>query len=396
MKYLKSKIVIIVFLSIFIVSFNTPTILINIDNSLVRDLDSSGSWNLSPLIIDDVGLGDYTWAQAVLQPWCSGAGTFNDPYVIENVTIDGGYSTDCIVIRNSSKYFIIRNSVFINSGRLDLLPYMGGISLDAVDNAMLINNTCRDTEGMGINVYRSHGATIKDNFLENCSRGINTYLGGSHKIINNSVTLSNTGCISFNVASNNEVKENTLKDGHSGIGFSNGCSNNTVKANNIQIFSRTGIYLGYGSNNNISENLIFQAKDGIYLYGDTHHNVISSNNISYSTDDGIVLDGDTAVNNNILRSNNISNNLGSGIRLLENCDSNRIEGNQITQNNQFGIKIEDSIMADCSQNMIENNYFKANGKHVLDLGSSNYWNSSEIGNYWDNYNLFRSNFPREL
>ena len=58
MKYLKFKIIIIVFLSIFIISFNTPMFLNDNDNTLIRDLNSSGSWNLSPLIIDDSGSGE--------------------------------------------------------------------------------------------------------------------------------------------------------------------------------------------------------------------------------------------------------------------------------------------------------------------------------------------------
>ena len=383
MKYLKSKTISIVFLSVLIIIFNTPVMVNDCDESLIQDLNTSGSWNLSPFVIDDTGSGDYTWSQAVLQPWCSGSGTFNDPYIIENITIDGGDITDCIVIRNSSKNFIIRNSTFFNSEFGGAPPYIGCITLIYVDNATLINNTLRDSDGIGINLYRSHGATIKDNFFENCDRGIHSLEGGSHKIINNSITLTNSIDITISAGSNNEIKENTLKDGRSGIFLTSFSSNNTIHANKIQNYVKGGAGVSSGSYNNIiSENLITQIENGIHLYT-CHDNIISSNNISYSTDNGIYLDGINMANdNNLITGNTISNSSGSGIRLIKNCDFNRIEGNNIIDNLQYGIIIERS---DCRLNEINNNYFITNGIHALDLGSSTYWNSSEIGNYWDNY-----------
>lgn len=382
MKYSKFKIISVVFLSVFIILFNTPVMIDSSDISSIRGLKTSGFWNLSPFIIDDTGAGDYMWSQAVLQPWCSGSGTINDPYVIENITVDGGGTIDCIIVRNSTKHFILRNSTFTNSGWVGSPPYMGGITLIYVDNATLINNTCRDNAGHGINIYRSNGVTIRDNFLENNIFGIRISEGDSHKIINNSLTLNRAVGISIYNGKNNEIKENTLKNGRAGISLYYYSSNNTITANNIQIYSMSGIGASYYSNyNNISENLIIQAQDGIFLKHNNYYNIISSNNISYSTDNGIRLDGDES-NNNLVTVNDISNSSGNGILIDRNCDFNSFESNTIINNTQFGIRIDDS---DCGQNMIQNNYFLTNGKHALDLGSSTYWNSSKIGNYWDNY-----------
>jgi len=91
-----------------------------IDSYTLTNLDilrTSGYWNLPPFVIDDsaTGVGAQNWTWAETQPWCSGSGTFEDPYIIENVTIDGGWG-NCITIKYSDKYFRIENCTVINSG----------------------------------------------------------------------------------------------------------------------------------------------------------------------------------------------------------------------------------------------------------------------------------------
>ncbi|NHJ25786.1 MAG: hypothetical protein EAX89_14485, partial [Candidatus Lokiarchaeota archaeon] len=45
--------------------------------------------------------GNYTW--------CTGSGTYPDPYIIQDLVIDGGGSGSCIWIENSTVYFRIEN-----------------------------------------------------------------------------------------------------------------------------------------------------------------------------------------------------------------------------------------------------------------------------------------------
>ena len=84
----------------------------------VEILGTSGHWNLAPFVIDDsaTGVGAHNWTWAETQPWCSGSGTLENPYLIENVTIDGENSGNCITIKNSAKYFRIENCTVFNSG----------------------------------------------------------------------------------------------------------------------------------------------------------------------------------------------------------------------------------------------------------------------------------------
>jgi len=58
----------------------------------------------TPIFIDDslTGPGAHNWTWAESQSWCSGSGTWKDPYVIEKLEISGLGVDDGIGIINSS------------------------------------------------------------------------------------------------------------------------------------------------------------------------------------------------------------------------------------------------------------------------------------------------------
>ncbi len=87
-------------------------------NQNFTQLKTSGFWELSPFVIDDrqSGFGNYTWEEAALEPWCNGSGTWDDPYIIMNISINAGGIDKGLHITESNKYFIIRNSIFNNTG----------------------------------------------------------------------------------------------------------------------------------------------------------------------------------------------------------------------------------------------------------------------------------------
>jgi parallel beta-helix repeat protein len=247
-------------------------------------LRTSGHWNLSPFVIDDLatGVGAHNWTWAETQPWCSGSGTFEEPYLIENVTIDGENSGNCIKIKNSDKYFRIENCTVFNSG---WGISDAGIHLDHAGNGTLINNNCSFNGKNGIFLYfNSDNNSISGNTANNNDYGIRLY-----------------------ASDNNTVSGNTANDGF------------------------YGIYLDYSDNNTLSGNT-------------------ANNNDWYGIDI------------------NYSNN-------------NTISGNIVDNNVNYGI-----IFSSYSDyNLIYKNYFVNNGIHALDEGNFNNWNSSIIGNYWDDY-----------
>jgi hypothetical protein len=56
------------------------------------------------------------WTDVKTVGICSGGGTYSDPYVIEDLIIDGGALGYYILIENSDVHFIIRNCSFTNGG----------------------------------------------------------------------------------------------------------------------------------------------------------------------------------------------------------------------------------------------------------------------------------------
>ena len=80
-----------------------------------------------------------------------GSGTSNDPYIIENITMDATSSPSGsgITIQNSaSVYFIIRNCYITNAPGANF-DY-AGIKLLNTNNGKIINNYCSYNEGGGI------------------------------------------------------------------------------------------------------------------------------------------------------------------------------------------------------------------------------------------------------
>jgi len=284
---------------------------------------ASGSWVLDNITIDPNGatLGSLTWAEAVVLPagWCSGAGTWDDPYIIENVTIDASTSAagNGLFINNSKNdYFIINNVTVYNAAS-------GGIKLENTNNGTLTGNTCSNNyEGILLDDCGNNtisGNEVLDNvycgiYLENCDD--NTLLG--------------------NVARNNH------KDG---IGLVNS-NNNTLLGNIAQNNQDLGIYLWYSNNNNLSGNLASNnLYSGFWIYHSAQ-NTFFNNTASYNWHDGMEFIG--SENNSIIK-NTIQNNKGFGIELYTDSNLNRIFNNTLIYN------VEGCIRDSGTGNIYKNN-----------------------------------------
>ena len=159
----------------------------NIENS-IKYQKKSGFWILLPFTIN----GNEEWeTTADEENWCNGQGTWADPYIIENVTIDGG-STDgvsCIDIKNSNISFIIRNCKVYNSGSE---VFDAGIRLDNVNNSLLIKNNCSFNNGNGILIKNCNNNTFLGNSAYNNSQhGINLEMSGNNTF-SESIIKNNT------------------------------------------------------------------------------------------------------------------------------------------------------------------------------------------------------------
>jgi len=83
--------------------------------------------------------------------------------------------------------------------------------------------------------------------------------------------------------------------------------------------------------------------------------------------------------NNTISNNVVSYNGLNGIGLFDSSDSNTLTEN-VLYNNTIGVNIDNG-----NNNSIYINFFLKNVKHAFDDGIDNKWNSTIIGNYWDNH-----------
>ena len=154
---------------------------------------------------------------------CTGEGTSADPYVIENLEIDGGFSGSCILIQNSDVFFRIENCIVFNSD-----DFTGaGIKLVHVQNAILFGNNFTDN-GYGILLVSSN----------------------NNEIINNVVTHNWWGGMILENSHSNLIQRNNV-DHNLARGMELKYSNyNQILGNSISGHDQTGLYL-YGSNYNM-------------------------------------------------------------------------------------------------------------------------------------------------
>ncbi|TFF89390.1 MAG: hypothetical protein EU548_07555, partial [Promethearchaeota archaeon] len=361
------------------------------DQKNFTNVKRAGYWkNVSPIYINN------NWSNAVSQDWCSGNGSLNNPYLLENIKINAiNSSTGSGIYINNSRdtYFIIRNCTVYNSKSGVLY---GGITLNNTHNGTLINNNCSNNLGHGILLFNN----CIHNFIVNNVVKFNSYCGikleshcSENIIIENKASAndlngielvdeSNNNLISdnkvnsnqyngiklFNKCFNNSISKNEAKhnDEH-GIGLHKECDNNTI-SNNLAYYNwDQGIEINYHCDNNtIAGNEIFDNYIAIYLLNNCSNNIIHGNDVKYIGS---------------IRFQNY------GIFLKTDCDNNIISGNLIENNYNYGILV---LWNDCESNIIYQNSLVGNGwsttgSQAGDAGTNTQWDFSGIGNYWDNF-----------
>ena len=153
-------------LVIFGILFGTPYITFDLlnpyldsGNNFHDKLKASGSWNLSPLFINGsgTGVGAHNWSWVEDQIWFGGGnGTLNNPYTIENITIDALFSGSCFEIVDSDDYFILRSCIFFSSGS----DPDAGLKMENVNNSKIMDNHILNNRGHGIHLISSNNNTI--------------------------------------------------------------------------------------------------------------------------------------------------------------------------------------------------------------------------------------------
>ncbi len=285
-------------------------------------LKENGYWVLpDPIVIDDTGSNNWTYYIALGVPWLSGEGTSGNPYMIENVSINGGNAGSCIEIANSIVYFVVKNCSLTNSNLGSYPNYNAGIKLVNVENGQLIDNDCSNNNGAGIFLYDDcdynfiTGNTVNDNDIP--------YRGGiffdqdcdNNVIIGNTIQGSYYGICINNYCDNTIVSDNTVNNNNYGMELSGSCYDSTISGNNA----------GYNMYH------------GISISNYCHRTDVIGNNASENGRHGISLRDSNdcdVLNNNA--SNLVSDNQEYGI-YLESCDGLLVSGNEANDNFDSGI-----------------------------------------------------------
>ncbi len=327
-------------------------------------LKTANYWNLTgtPIYIDDTAVGTYDWATInATYDWCKGSGTKSDPYVLENILIDGLNSDNCIEIWYSNVYFIIRNCTVYNSPD-------SGMYLYDVYNAKIHNNT------------------VHSNF-----EGIFFQGDGDYNNVTNNIVRDNgrTGIVfeSFNdycIIHNNTA----INNNQHGIVLRQECINNTISNNYVKDHIYSGILLQHESNNNtVVENTVLRnAFAGMWVYYNSNDNIIKKNNFSSNIGYGIEIEES---NNNTVSENTIYNNTIYGIEFsswdnpTQWTVNNKIIRNNITNNALAGVHLDQYSI----NNSVYLNNFIDDNINAYDEGinNTNSWDNGAIGNYWDDY-----------
>jgi parallel beta-helix repeat protein len=275
----------------------------------------------------------------------TGSGTVGDPWVFENLLVECDYASFGIAITDTVDYFVIRDC-FINeswdnpAGAISIalqnadngiienntieFAMEHGIAIVLSQNAIVANNTIRDTDQIGaignaIWIVDSTGISVEDNVLLN-----NTHSYGILGISAFGTTVSNVN-----------VTGNVLNDTYTAITFSAGSNDILVDANYVYNVSMRQVSMFDSYNFTISNNILDSHTGGGIGFGieiDTCQNFTIDGNDMTKTlgggdEDLFIIDCArfNVTNNNILCTSGF---IGS-IALSDNCTDAIIANNML-------------------------------------------------------------------
>ena len=338
--------------------------------------------------------------------------------------------------------FICMNNTLVNNIANNNSLY--GIYMRRAWNNTVVNNVA-DYNKYGLNmIYISDGNTIIDNsfkknemhgiyiegpcmgnilrgnymkgcgfysdyscFLSNTVDATNLVNDGSLYFYGNSTSLnsddfSNAGQIYLLNCNNSLISGHNLSDGSVSISLIK-CNNIEISSNNLSSNSLYGIDLLNCTKISIVGNEINKNRIGIEARN-VNHSIILENEVSFNLIEGIYM---SKLNNNSISKNNInSNGFRAGIRMFGYCSNNTFSNNRFKDNlyeglsfalyssnntitgnvfngNRIGVYSDIS----CANNAFYLNFFiNSEESHISGtIHITNTWNTTDIGNYWDNY-----------
>ncbi len=163
-----------------VITINITYLSIDVGNSEYLDVDNE---NLKISKVSGKIHINNNWSDAKTAGVCIGEGTESDPYIIEDLVIDGGDSGNCILIENTEEHFKIENCSVSNWGNK---TYDAGIKLLSVRNGNLTNNLATNPVAYGIILEESINNIIVRNIIRG-RNGIRFFCSNSNVVYLNEV-----------------------------------------------------------------------------------------------------------------------------------------------------------------------------------------------------------------
>ncbi|MFW9938684.1 MAG: NosD domain-containing protein, partial [Candidatus Thorarchaeota archaeon] len=196
---------------------------------------------------------------------CTGNGTISEPYIIEDLEINGEGSGYCIFIENSDVYFRIENCTLYNAGGT-VEADSAAIKLLNVDNSQIINNNC-SSNVLGLNLVSCDKNNISKNIVNNNSWSGMRLIESDHNIISGNTVNNNSnyGILTCCESDFTNISTNVLKNNNIVGIYSNGCKNNTISGNTVYN-SLHGIYIAFDNYDSILGNIAHKnIENGLFL-----------------------------------------------------------------------------------------------------------------------------------
>jgi parallel beta-helix repeat protein len=302
----------------------------NSDFSIPNDEIHTNQQIVNQIFINDLD-PEHNWSKTAIEnDWCSGSGTFMDPYIIKDVIVDGEYSKQCIRILNSEVYFKIQNCTVTRGGDIPNNINGKGIGLHRVKNGNISKNLIQFNDGPGIVLDDCENLTINQNTINYNSIGIEIW----------------------GFCTNNSIRANFLDYNLYGIQISPYSTQNRIEDNNM---TDCGIWLsppGYPGLvlPNIIQNNFFNNKPIYYYFNQTN---IQLDRLIVAQ---VILLNCSKVSLTNLKIENDNQNPGSII--LYYCEDVNISDNSINQSMYYSDYMNtcNIFISDCVNITIAKNY----------------------------------------
>ncbi len=311
---------------------------------------SDGHWVIHGSTISINNNGDFaTYAS-------SGNGSASNPWIIENLVLNGNGTGIIFDIQDTDAHFIIRNCYLYNttSNAIDIFQAGNGtilnntitncntaIYIERGSNFQVINNTLtlNTLNGFETNDGATYIELVNNTITHNGYTGV--YLWGTnHSLLSENTIKNNTnnGLTFDNLCVNNTIAYNTLDNNTDGLELLDRSNFNRIRYNTMNNNSAYGIYFDNGQNNYnmfLNNTINFNGDSGLYSWGSSHNTLIN-NTFNGNQYEGINLVGSSF--NFTLTSNEASFNKNDGIQI--DCPNNTVTYNWANNNTGYGIHLD--------------------------------------------------------